>query len=627
MKFSKKIKTYAVIPAAASETEKYAAEKIALYLNKIFGIDVEITDSAEGKCGNIISVGGPERNAYTAKFISEAEFDKTVPGPEGIFIKTYGSTLVIAGTTKCPNDFERPTLYAAFEFVERYLGASLAAYTKRGVAGGEFVPEYEELDIGDVEYVKKSADLSYRAACVQYSAHAAPATFELEPEFLDWLVKNRFNYVYTWNEIYEYYKTNGMIDEVKKRGLIFKVGHHDAPDTLMPQRGNKYFPEHYYETHPEFYRLNADGTRYVHEGHHGGQIVFCTRADGFIDTIADNLIEWFKKNPQVKAYALYNKDGLAPVCQCERCKNHTKMENYTYMLAGIAKKLKKELPTHRLDFLVYTDTWEPPTGVEVFDNMMATESTWHISTLRSVGKPDGSCLQGTFFEDNLLAWKNLGVKAGYYDYFMGVYGGRQRYVAMADEMQAMCKRFLEVGFEGTETQMEVFNHWNNLFNFYTFGRTAYNTELSMEDNLAVFTKIFGEGASEIADIIRYAEETLDGQSEYMMAGVYLFRHLDMKRVHEGFERAFAKATTAFARNNIRLMRMVFRYNELEVKEDNTNDARTPHICKKYNIPEGGELNYMRDNFDTYLSKSGYGIAIPVDANDTEFTPDKWYIFE
>ena len=75
------------------------------------------------------------------------------------------------------------------------------------------------------------------------------------------------------------------------------------------------------------------------------------------------------------------------------------------------------------------------------------------------------------------------------------------------------------------------------------------------------------------------------------------------------------------------MRKVFRYNELEVKEDNTKDAGTSHGCKKYNIAEGGELNYMRDNFDSYLSKSGYGIAIPVDANDTPITPDKWYLFE
>ena len=131
MKFSKAIKTYIVIPENASVTEAYAGEKLSFYLGKIFGIDAETVTDADGKEGNFISLGGPERNAYTAKFISEAEFDKKVPGPEGIFIKTYGSTLVIAGTTKCPNDFERPTLYALYEFLERYLGASFAAYTKK----------------------------------------------------------------------------------------------------------------------------------------------------------------------------------------------------------------------------------------------------------------------------------------------------------------------------------------------------------------------------------------------------------------------------------------------------------------------------------------------------------------
>jgi hypothetical protein len=36
---------------------------------------------------------------------------------------------------------------------------------------------------------------------------------------------------------------------------------------------------------------------------------------------------------------------------------------------------------------------------------------------------------------------------------------------------------------------------------------------------------------------------------------------------------------------------------------------------------------MRDNFDSYISRAGFGIAIPVEAEDNGFTPDKWYLFE
>ena len=156
-------------------------------------------------------------------------------------------------------------------------------------------------------------------------------------------------------------------------------------------------------------------------------------------------------------------------------------------------------------------------------------------------------------------------------------------------------------------------------------RTAYDTSLSMEDNLLRFTRIFGEGADEVADIIRYGEETLDGQCEIMTAGVYLMNNIDKARVYEGFERALKKASTPEARNNIRLMRMVFRYSDIETREDYANDEKGYRRNKIYTIPERGELLYMARNFDTYNREcGGYGIMIAVDGEDNGFTPDIWY---
>jgi len=628
MKFYSAAKTYVVISAEATSTESFAASELKKYLGKIFGTDAEITDSAPSAAGNIIALGGPERNSFTARYISEAEFDKIVPGPEGMLIKTYGDVLVLAGSSKNANENERGTLYAVYELLERYFGASLSAYTKKGERGGEFIPEYKEFDIGDIEYAKAKADVPYRAACAQYSDHANPRDYELDFDFLDWLCKNRFNHIYTWNAVYEHFKTNGMLDEAIKRGLVIKVGHHDALDAILPQYGNKYFSEHYRETHPEYYKLNENGTRYT-VGDHWGQMILCSRNEDCIKQVAQNLIAWFRANPQVKVFALCNKDGTAPQCCCEKCKPYSKVENYAYLINEVAKIVGKELPDVRIDFIVYTDLWTPPENIKMEKNVAANEATWHISGLRKTGKPDGSCLAGTFFEDNLLAWKKLGINVTYYDYFMGVYPGRQRWVPMADEMQAMCKRFCEVGIDGTESQIEVYNLWNNIFNHYSFGRTAYDTTLSMNDNLERFTRIFGEGADEISDIIRYAEELLDGQCEIMTAGVYLMREtgLDRARVYDAFDRALKKATTPEARNNIRLMRMTFRYSDLETKEDYTNDEKGYRANKIYTIPERGELLYMRKHFDSYNSTKGYGIMIAVDGEDNGFEPNEWYIFE
>ena len=626
MKFKKNISLNIILPENPTATECFAAEELSKYLLKMFSAKTLVMQGGVPECESVISLGGPERNSFTARYIGEEEFDSLVPGPEGIFIKTYGNVLVLAGSSKKPNEFERGTLYSVYEFLERYLGASLSAYVKEGVAGGECVPEFEEFDLGDVSYSKPCADVPYRAATAQYGGHATPTNHKLDIAFLDWLSKNRFNHIYTWNAVYEHLKTNGMLEEGVKRGIIFKVGHHDAIDTLLPQRGNKYFPEHYYETHPEYYKLCEDGKRFE-QTNHWGQMILCSRNEDCIRTLANNLIYWFKKNPQVKVFALCNKDGTAPQCCCEKCKPYSKIENYSYMINGIAKILEKELPEVRLDFLVYTDLWAPPSDIKFSKNVAANEATWHITGLRKIGKPDGSCLAGTFFEENLLKWRELGMKVTYYDYFMGVYPGRQRYVPMADEMQAMCRRFVEKGIDGTETQLEVFNLWNNIFNHYSFARTAYDTSLSMNDNLSRFTRIFGEGADEVAEIIRYLEEVLDGQCEIMTAGVYLMQHIDKERVYSGFERALAKASTPGARNNIRLMRMVIRYSDIETKERYEDDERCYKAQKHYDIEERGELIYMRDNFDSYISHAGFGIAIPVEAEDNGFTPDKWYLFE
>ena len=353
-----------VIPNDATDREQFAANELQTYLCKIFGSTFPICVADKATTSFKILIGCPRRNTLTSDYISVETFDALVPGPEGFLIQSFEDAIVLAGSSTYPNDLERGTIYAVYEFLERFLGCSLSAYTKQDVAGGEYVPTLECIDLSDIFYAKAKADLPYRAACVQNSSHGKGREIKLIYAFLDWLCKNRYNYFYTWNSVYEEFKKSGVVEE-------------------------------------------------------------------------------------------------------------------------------------------------------------ATERTWDGSGLRMVGKPDGSCLTDSRYEKNLLGWQATGAKISYYDYFMGVYPARQRYIPMADEMQAMCRRFIEKNIEGTETQIEVFNHWNNIFNFYTYGRTSYDSNLSMEDNLQRFCTIFGKGASYIADNIRHAEEVLDGQSDIMSAGISL----------------------------------------------------------------------------------------------------------
>ncbi len=344
--------------------------------------------------------------------------------------------------------------------------------------------------------------------------------------------------------------------------------------------------------------------------------------------MANNIIFWLSKNPAVEKLGISAQDGIAPQCVCPECSKYSKTENYIYFVDEVIKRVRKVYPNVEFGTSAYTDLWECPEGTVMEENVCTTEAVWHSSGMCSVGKPDGSCLIGSFFEQNLLGWKKAGAKVAYYHYYMGCYPARQRYMPAADEMQALYRRCKEVGIAGISTQVECYNFWNNVFNFYCLSRAGYDTELSMQIQLEKFSVIFGEGAPYIKEIITLAEDTLDGQETVMKAGLYLMAHLDMERVYDLFEKAFAAATTQAARNNIRLLRLVLRYSDLECKVTDMVDDTNYKQLETCPDPTG-ELYYMSHNFDSKTwNNPGFGIMLPLDCEkQAEFVPDHWYAFE
>ena len=611
-----------IIPAEASLREQFAAEELKKYVQQICDTELNITTKAGKKS---IFIGSPDRNMYVAQFLSQQEFDRICPGPEGMLIQSYGEdALVIAGSR---GDYERGTIYAVYELLERFCGASLAAFSNPDIAAGEFVPHQEYLDIENISYIKPSCDLAYRGAIVQYADAAGEVDRGLNIPFFDWLGKNRYNNIMTWAGCFEKMKSLGLLKEAERRGIRFTVGHHEASKLFMPAHGNAYFPEHYYETHPEYYRLSEDGTRYE-DTTHWGQWIFCSRNQKMIDTLAEHIQSWLLQNPLVDTIFFPPNDGIAPQCVCPECAPYTKVENYIYVLNAVAKQVRKQFPHIKIVSCAYTDLFECPENVELDPALCVNEATWHETGLRAVGKPDGSCLIGTFFEDNLLKWHAAGASVTYYDYYMGVYPARQRYIPMADEIQAIARAMHEKGVDGSATQIECFNMWNHLFNFYCFARTQYDVSLSMEQHFVRFCRIFGEGAEEIASIIRYAEQLLDGQESIMTAGIWLMKHIDKERVYRLYDQALAKAKSPLSRNNIRLMRMTFRYSDLETSLAGApNSDQNYHSVQEY-TEETGELNTMTE-FDSFWSNDpGYGIDIPAKSScDTVFEKNIWYVFD
>lgn len=623
MKLTKNSGYRLLLPTDPTPRETFAAEELSRYLKHC----LNMTPQNEGIS---IMIGGPDRNPATAKWITNEEFDTLLTEAEGICIRIDKNRILLAGSQH-HEDQERGTLYAVYEFLERYFGCCFAAYSAPNIDAGKIVPDYEELDLPEGEYIKNGADRPYRTAIVQYGDRAGNPIHPLNVRFFDWLIQNRYNRLLIWANIYETWRKAGLVEELIKRGLSLSVGHHEASSLWMPYYGNEYFSERYVETHPEYFRLEADGSRFVPTEPNDpfGQWIFCSRNEAFIAEISRNIIKWLEQNPQVDTITLWPNDGKREQCHCAQCAPYTKIENYTYAQNEIAKRVATVYPHVKIDMLIYVDLWECPDGVQLEPNLFIDEATW-ATTLRSCGRPDGSALIGTYFDENLQRWKKTGAQVVYYDYYMGVYGNRQRIIPMADEVQSIWKDFIKKDVAGAGTQIECFNLWNHLVNLYTFGRTAYDTTLSLEDNLSFLGRLFGEGAPYVTEAVRRMEETLDGQVPISQAGKYMIEHVDKKVVYALFDNALKAANQKRCRNNIRLMRMAFRYSELETA-DRINQPTAEKVryvaFREYNDPTG-ELAYMAQFDSFYQNDQGYGIAFPVTNTDTKgFQPDEWYHFE
>lgn len=613
-----------VLPSDATSRELFASEELKKYLELMLDAKVNIT-SVHNKENTSLIIGGPSRNTVAAEYISADTFNKLVPGPEGVMIRSLDDNcMLIAGSD---GDKQRGTIYAVYDFLECFCGCALSAYSHPDLDAGEYVPKMNELVLNNVDYIVPGATSTKRGACVQYADAAGSPNRKLNIPFFDFLAKNRYNLFSTWAGVYEKMNEAGFIEELSKRGIGVEVGHHDASDIFLPADGNKYFPEKYYETHPEFFRLEEDGTRF-HPVDHWGQMIFCNRNPEFIEQFSNNVIEWLSYNKDLVSLSLPPHDGKAPQCCCPLCKDYSKTENYCYFVNEVAKRVSKVYPEIKISLLIYVDIWECPENLELCPAVDVWEATWKVGGLRCIGKPDGSTLLGTPFHDNLLTWQKTGAKISYYDYYMGVYQERQRYLPMADEIQAIWKGFIKDNVIGATTQIECFHLWNHIFNFYTFGRTAYNCELSMEDNLERFTKIFGKGAPYICDAIRKAEECMDGQQPLRFCGIYLMENIDKEYMYDCYEKALAHAETPRARNNVRLMRMAFRYADLETQQEDAESLAYQNIREYNNIHP--ELLYMGryDSFREDNDEHGYGIMIPcTGVSDSTFEPDIWYQFE
>jgi len=167
-------------------------------------------------------------------------------GEDGYLMCSSGKRLALMGNSP------RATLYAVYHFLEKYLGCGWC------VPGDDTVPKQATIRIPRFHDAIGPAAFAMRKIVWIYDPNAdAAITQAYGADFMrkcnlpriDWMAKNRFNWVHPGPNgpyVWERNKSREVfVPEVEKRGLHLEVGGHTFNTWLPPDRYAKDHPDYW----------------------------------------------------------------------------------------------------------------------------------------------------------------------------------------------------------------------------------------------------------------------------------------------------------------------------------------------------------------------------------------------
>lgn len=513
-------------------TQCFAAVELQTHLRKITGDAGRFAIHDDDKLpadGDLILVGNTKTNKAVAGSamklgLGDATFDAL--GREGHVIKTGRLNtgrriMVIGGKTRIG------TLYGAYGLLDR-LGV-------RWLAPGEFGEEIPQRKIDELPMI----DVVDGPKFFTRGFHAWE--YRGNPEFFDWMVRNRMNYWCVENK-----NRPGM----KKRGIQMNCGNHVLiPLFLGPRNEYPYnHPKHegdeskpadpyapgnayqgdknkdgklsYFEAHPEWYGLR--GGKRSDRIHGDGGDNFCTANKDAVDEFMKNLVQDLIDGTWKDADSLnfWTLDG-GRWCECGECKKLGISSDRNLLLvhrccqeikkARAAKRLNREIMIY---FLAYADVLHPPTKPlpKDFDYDRCIATYFPIARCYVHTLDDPKCTEfNTRYEKHLKGWAIDEDRHYRGQLFIGEYYNVSGYkclpIMFARTMSHDMPYYYQMGARHMHYMHCTAKRWGtkSLTN-YQFARMLWDPKLDSEALLSeYFAKRYGPAAS----VMRKLYERLD----------------------------------------------------------------------------------------------------------------------
>jgi hypothetical protein len=345
-----------VVATDTSETERFAAAELALFLHLVTGGDFAVSHEAGGDAGSRLIVGSSAVRAADPSFPSDL-------AAEEFAVLAKGRDLLLAGGSP------RDTLYAVYSFLEDSVGCRWWTRT------ASTLPRRPTLRLGG------------------FSVRSKPAFEYREPFWYEafdpvWAARN---------------KANGIQAGGGERegGRQVYEGFVHTFYVLIP-------PDKYFAPHPEWFS-EIDGRRTAKDAQ------LCLTNEEMRRELTANLRALLRKNPKA-TIASVSQNDCQGFCTCPACRAVDAEEggpagSLLRFVNAVAADLEAEFPGVAIDTLAYQYSRKPPRLVRPRPNVIVRLCSIECSFAKPLDDPRNKA-----FFDDLKGWAAIAGRLYIWDY-------------------------------------------------------------------------------------------------------------------------------------------------------------------------------------------------------------------
>ncbi|MEN6406586.1 MAG: DUF4838 domain-containing protein [Thermoguttaceae bacterium] len=484
-----------VLGANATPPEKFAAEEFVKYVKKASGVVLPIASDETSVSGNLVLVGTAATNSRVAK-LKEMTIGGD-PNGDAFRLATVENCLVLAGHNG------RGVLYAAYAALEEILGIHWPTFD-------------ENSEVAPVKNVTVPTLDRDEVPAFRYRGLSLPR----RPEIIDWMAKNRLNYVrlsQQYAETSEY--RNHVLPELERRGMVVALGAH----------GFNYFlsPKVYFQDHPEYFAL-VKGSRKPTQ--------ICVSNPEARRIYIANVMRFLEKHPEASLFYPGPEDGM-DWCHCEKCAAlfdgkwplKRKMDVYTssfsFLVNSLAEEVRKRFPDLYVVQSAYVNYLPLPTKAKPASNVVINFAPFERPTFKysfscwAPGRKNDRAIDASYLSyfdmDNAMAWFESQIRGWrdltdgrmlIYEYFDNKSAFVGQTMVCVDAIAADYRYYRGLKLWGVYPQ----NCWRGRdaysLNLFAHARLAWNPDQTPEDVRETFCRFcYGSAATPMVKYFRQLE--------------------------------------------------------------------------------------------------------------------------